>query len=80
MFNLSYDSVTGAIMNYNEGPADSLHTPDGCIGVSFAAPIAGMFHSNGSCLMKIDIDTGKLTVLNPIEIPDPIQNPPNAAK
>ncbi len=81
MFNINYDKDTGAIISYQEGyDASGNDTPDGCSALSFSAPISGMFHSNGACLMKVDISTGKLVLLNPIEIPDPIPNPENAAK
>jgi len=81
MFNINYDKDTGAIISYQEGPDNMGNdTPDGCSSMSFASPISGMFHSNGTCLMKVDIATGKLVLLNPIEIPDPIPNPENAAK
>lgn len=86
MFNINYDKITGAIVSYQETPKDSVpdpehnDVPDDCETLSFMDPVPGFQSPNGQILMKVDVATNKLVLLNPVEIPDPIQNPANAAK
>lgn len=80
MFNLAYHNETGLIVVYNEGDADSLDVPAECTQLSFKDHIPGFYSANHSVAMKVDVKTGKLVLLNPVEIPEPIANVPNAAK
>lgn len=72
MFNVQYDSKTGIIKSYQEGP-DA--TPDeeiasGCKLVYFGT-VPNIFSASGSITHKIDIATGELVSL--VSMPSPIK-------
>lgn len=83
MFNVNYqpdpdDPSTGTIVSYQEGAdRDSNVAPEGCKTLSFPYQVKGMFNEHGMCLMKIQ--NGKLVWADPVDIPDPLPNPANAA-
>lgn len=80
MFTIYFDPQTGSITDYKEDPvANTDAVPNGRSSFSFANIVPGMFNSNGLCLMKVDVQSQKLVLINPVQIPEPLPNPPNAA-
>lgn len=75
MFNVVYDSLTGAIVSY-QGDASTAPTtdaiPDGCSRLTFATDISGFLNSNGSVIMKVDTVNKILALINPPSIPAPV--------
>ena len=82
MFYLNYDKKTGQVVSYTEAPDESYNdvTNSSTTGtLTFKAPPAMIWNGNGSITVKVNVDTLKLELLNPVQIPEPLPNPPNAA-
>lgn len=72
MFFVNYDPA-GNIRSYCGAPyASHNDVPDDCNTLVFASDIPGFINSNGTLMMRVDIEKKELVFINPTSIPKPI--------
>lgn len=74
-FRVNFDNTSGAIVSYQEGGEDDQNlAPDGCSTLVFAEVFRQIWDANFNICMKVDLATKQLVFINPVVIPQPIDN------
>lgn len=80
LFHINYNPKDGEIHSYSEN--DNIaehHCPEGLLTLTFPGPVPIFQMMDGNHMVKIKVVDGKLAYKDPQALPQPIQNPPNAA-